>query len=795
METRIARVLSFVALSLAFACGGDDDDDDGPGGGEAIPIGKPGAVFALTDDNRLLSFDPGTPDDLITDRPLDGLQPGEEALAIDFRPATGGLYVFTNQARLYQIDVDDADVVLVGTGPLAPPPVGTEFGFDFNPVVDRIRLTSEADENWRLHPDTGVLVAADTDLAYAPTDPNVGTDPSVVAAAYTNAFAGATSTILYALDAELDALVRIGVVPAAPDNPNNGQLTTIGTVGAIDVTNVTGFDISPSGGAYAVITPPAASSRLYLIDLVSGGANQLGIIGGGATVRDVAIQPPSAPRIFALGASGRLISFRPGTADTLLSDQTISDLVGPGETIVAIDVRPATGDLYGVSDQSRLYRIDKDDADAHEVGAGPFAPPLSGTVFGADFDPANDLLRIVGDDDQNLAIDPDTGTVAAADVDLFYAPGDPSDGFDPKVTALGFTSNFSGSTTSTAFGIDPDQDTLVQLGSVGGSPDGADTGSLTTIGALNVFATDATGLDVSTNGSAWAVITAPLSSSTQLYSINLTTGAANLIGTVGGGLPVIDLAVDLPIIALVFGLTTDNRLVSFRPGTPQTLFSNKQITGLQAGEQLVAIDFRPSTSELYALGDSNRLYTIGRSTGQVVLVGTGAFTPGLSGSAFGMDFNPLFDPLRVVGDDGQNLRFSPSSGGVTADTNLTFEPGDPNFGTPVHVTAIAHTNNFTGAASTALFGLDTSLDTLVAIGATGGPNGGLVTTLDPLADDSTDLAGFDISTYGGAFLALQPAIASGSQLHSLNLTTGATTLLGAIAGTTLRDIAVYPSGL
>ena len=66
---------------------------------------------------------------------------------------------------------------------------GTAFGMDFNPVPDRIRLVSDTRQNLRIHPDLGTLVSADGALNPA---------GNVVAVAYSNNFAGATSTTLYA---------------------------------------------------------------------------------------------------------------------------------------------------------------------------------------------------------------------------------------------------------------------------------------------------------------------------------------------------------------------------------------------------------------------------------------------------------------------------------------------------------------------------------------------------------------------------------------------------------------------
>ena len=74
---------------------------------------------------------------------------------------------------------------------------GGRFGFDFNPTVDRIRVTSDAEQNIRLHPDTGAVAGVDTNLQFALTDVHARADPNVVASAYTNNFVGAGATVLY----------------------------------------------------------------------------------------------------------------------------------------------------------------------------------------------------------------------------------------------------------------------------------------------------------------------------------------------------------------------------------------------------------------------------------------------------------------------------------------------------------------------------------------------------------------------------------------------------------------------
>src|SRR5262245_34124567 len=167
---------------------------------------------------------------------------------------------------------------------------------------------------------------------------------------------------------------------------------------------------------------------------------------------------------------------------------------------------------------------------------------------------------------------------------------------------------------------------------------------------------------------------------------------------------------------LLRGITTTGNLVTFDSATPGTISTTVGVTGLQAGETILGIDFRPANAVLYGLGSTSRLYTINSTTGAATQVGSaGAFT--LSGTGFGVDFNPVPDRLRVVTDTSQDLRLNPNDGTLAAtDTLLAYATGDPNVGTTARVVGSAYTNNFNGAATTTLYGIDSNLNILVTQG-------------------------------------------------------------------------------
>ena len=160
--------------------------------------------------------------------------------------------------------------------------------------------------------------------------------------------------------------------------------------------------------------------------------------------------------------------------------------------------------------------------------------------------------------------------------------------------------------------------------------------------------------------------------------------------------------------ATIYGVNTANELIRFKTTSPSSLELQVVITGLQAGESVLNIDVRPNDGQLYALGSSGRLYTLDTVTGAATLVAMLAADPadttapfaGLSGTEFGIDFDPVGDRLRVVSDGDQNLRVNPETGAVVTDAPLAFANGDPNAGDNPAVTAFAYNNNFPGVAGT-----------------------------------------------------------------------------------------------
>src|SRR6185369_14369052 len=161
-----------------------------------------------------------------------GLQPAETLLGISFRPINGLLYGLGATRRLYTINQSTGIATQVGSGQFATLLLGTEFGFDFNPAADRIRIVSNTGQDLRINPDTALIASVDPNLTLN------GAPIQAVGAGYTNSIATvlAPSTTLYDIDAVTDSLY-------IQNPPNNGVLVLVGALG-FDTSDLVGFDIS-----------------------------------------------------------------------------------------------------------------------------------------------------------------------------------------------------------------------------------------------------------------------------------------------------------------------------------------------------------------------------------------------------------------------------------------------------------------------------------------------------------------------------------------------------------------------
>lgn len=245
-----------------------------------------------------------------------------------------------------------------------------------------------------------------------------------------------------------------------------------------------------------------------------------------------------------------------------------------------------------------------------------------------------------------------------------------------------------------------------------------------------------------------------------------------------------------------YGYTSAKRLVQFDRSTG-VISRSLPVSGVADGETLLGLDVRPSDRSLVALSSAGKLYLIDLRTGvatpKTTLVADAADTSdpftALSGTSFGVDFNPVPDRLRVVSNTGQNLR-------INVDTGATISDGVLNPAAP-GVSAAAYTNNFGSACRTRLYVIDAAARTLLLQDP---PNDGKLSTVGSLGDAALgELRGFDVATApDGSNQALAAfAAADGARYAEVDLTTGAARNVRSLAlnqGETLDAIFTVPPG-
>ncbi|HMJ95957.1 MAG TPA: DUF4394 domain-containing protein [Thermoleophilaceae bacterium] len=260
--------------------------------------------------------------------------------------------------------------------------------------------------------------------------------------------------------------------------------------------------------------------------------------------------PGSASAVPAAGITGvaTLVTFDTAAPGDLRV-RPITGLQSSVESVIGIDTRPATGELFVVTVPTsvqanalvRTYKLDPVTSAATFVGSIPGTVPDAGDQPGGmDFQPLVDRIRLVGANNENFRVNPNNGGLSGNDPDLTYMA--PATG---PVTAEAYDRNVAfgppgtvappGSQT-TLYGIDVGSDRLVIQGGLNGPPPGPNSGSITAVGLLGVTVvnTSDAGFDIAPNGTAYASLRSAAGSS--LYTVDLNTGAATAIGALAAEL-------------------------------------------------------------------------------------------------------------------------------------------------------------------------------------------------------------------------------------------------------------------
>ena len=258
-------------------------------------------IYGLTTQNSVAVFDSSQPSVLLDGGSVRNLPANAELKAIDYRPATGDIYLLDNMENVYTFDPVTFDAAVVGS--FTPRIPGLSFAFDFNPAFmsgQFARIITDTNDNRVISGDTGQYLppVEKTDVFYPVGDPNAGADPNIAGIAYTNSVFGSSSTQQYGIDSDLGVLVTVA--------NNAGTLGTVGSLGVSPLTNELGFDISGfSGIAYASLQD-GPNSMLYTIDLGSGASSSVGWIGSGDLIRSLTVVPIPEPTTLCLGGIATL---------------------------------------------------------------------------------------------------------------------------------------------------------------------------------------------------------------------------------------------------------------------------------------------------------------------------------------------------------------------------------------------------------------------------------------------------------------------------------------------------------
>ncbi len=281
-------------------------------------------------------------------------------------------------------------------------------------------------------------------------------------------------------------------------------------------------------------------------------------LAGGMLVGCATAPAPDSTRrelVVAVTAAHELITFNAGQPDRILERRPVTGLPA-GERLVGIDFRVARGVLYALSQAGRLYTLDIPTGALRPVGSAPAVLGLRGAVFGFDFNPAADRIRVVSNTGQNLRLHPDTGAAVDGDpaVDgvqpdpaLRYAWSDTNAGRTPDIAGAAYTYNTQDSKITTNYAIDRALGVLVMQGSREGATPvvSPNTGQLRTVGSLGLPQLTDVAFDISDVGNtALIAVRTAVDSQTRLHLVDLGTGATKPLGTVGEGAALLGMAIE-----------------------------------------------------------------------------------------------------------------------------------------------------------------------------------------------------------------------------------------------------------
>ncbi|MFN4251201.1 DUF4394 domain-containing protein [Deinococcus sp.] len=249
---------------------------------------------------------------------------------------------------------------------------------------------------------------------------------------------------------------------------------------------------------------------------------------------------PTGQLAYGLSSDGKLVTFGMGNPDASYVTQNIAGL--GSDTLVDLDVRNTDNMLYGVATSGKVYKI------SPVNGAVTLDSTIANaTVVAADFNPAANRLRVIGTNGKNfrhtLVATPVPATTGTTDDGAFVNP----DGtINVNLVAAAYTNSFDNSSTgaiatgtpTTLYTIDGNADTLIM------NTVGPQFNTLVTVGKLNVdVMAGMTGFDIAGANSAY--LSSVSGNDTNLYTVNLTTGATTALSVKLSGIKLKSIALKL----------------------------------------------------------------------------------------------------------------------------------------------------------------------------------------------------------------------------------------------------------
>lgn len=289
--------------------------------------------------------------------------------------------------------------------------------------------------------------------------------------------------------------------------------------------------------------------------VVSGGITAVVLALAGCSTPPEAEGPPAPETVWAVTAAHQLVKFNAGQPRRILERKPVTGLAA-GERLVGIDVRVARGVLYALGSGGQLYTLDTATGALAKIGTGVAGLPVAAGRVGFDFNPTVDRIRVVTAAGANLRLHPDTGAQVDGDPNtagtqgdgtLAYAAGDAAAGRTPAVLAAAYTYNKKNEKLTTNFAIDGRDGALVTQGSREGAEPAVspNTGRLFTVGALGTGALDDASFDIAdVNNAAYAAVRRAGDATTRWIRIDLATGRATALGTLGDGTAVVGIAIE-----------------------------------------------------------------------------------------------------------------------------------------------------------------------------------------------------------------------------------------------------------